>query len=163
MFEGMGQRTSRWACSWVLAGLGMSGLSFAVAAQPCPGLDPVRDFAVIAAAPEPYVVVFGTLSVTGAQQELNGFAIAPGRIVGRQLGSGGFARRVALEFEMRFECTALSCPVLESGGEALVFLRRDASGLVLDTGYCSANAHYGVAQATLDAVVACHTEGTCGD
>lgn len=132
------------------------------AAQICPELDPVRDFAAIASAPESYVVVFGTLSVTGEQRETGRFAVAPARVVGRQLGRNGFARRVSVEFELRFECTALSCPILGTGGEALVFLRREAAGLVLESGYCSRNEHYGVDPATLEAVAACHTRGACG-
>jgi hypothetical protein len=159
----MGRRAARLASLVTVATLGVFTLPGVVAAELCPHRDPVRDFAVIAALPEPYVVVFGTLSVTGVQQEIDGFAIAPGRIVGRQLGRNGFMRRVALDFELRFACTALSCQVLGSGGEALVFLRREAAGLVLDSGYCSSNEHYGVDAATLRAVVACHVRGACGD
>ncbi|MBF9058696.1 hypothetical protein HKCCSP123_05820 [Rhodobacterales bacterium HKCCSP123] len=128
----------------------------------CPDPDPVRDFQAIAASPHGFVVVWGDLSATGAGQESGTVLQMPMRVQGRQLGRAGFTTPVTLDFTLRHDCgTALSCPVAAAEGEALVFLRREGEGLVLEPGLCSERAHFGIDRATLDAVAACHGRGDC--
>ncbi|GAB4275738.1 MAG: hypothetical protein Kow0013_29700 [Pararhodobacter sp.] len=125
-------------------------------------------FVAITNAEASYVVVLGTVSVTGPERQRDGIAFLPMRVRGRQLGASGFGRTVAYDFERRVVCDQLpgdlgDCSVGHADREddVLLFLRRAGGRLVLDHRICGGTAFGQIDNQLRGAVEACHVRGIC--
>lgn len=162
--------------SLILAGMAASvciGLAGPSAAFICP--DPtsrraeiLNHFVSITNSEASYIVVLGTVTVTGAERQRNGVASLPMQVQGVQLGASGFGQSVTYNFERRVICDQLpgdpgDCSVGYADRETdiLLFLRRTGGGLVLDHQVCGGTAFGQIDDRLRAAVEACHVQGVC--
>lgn len=149
----------------------LSILASAVLAQPalalsCAPADLSRDFRAAAESEDTWVVVEGVVTPDraslptssddkGVPRTLNA------RLKGMSLGAGGFVNEFDADITVNVTCAGPWCGSVPSG-KVLAFLRQQDGTLVMTSGPCPAMLYANPTDAQKAEIVACVTEGSCG-
>ena len=142
---------------------------FAAQAQAlrCVHPEPVRRCADIAAAPEDYYVLYGTLTFdeTALPQGMRATgAPLPAPITAQFTGKGlthsGFTSDYVSPAILQIDCMANYCGTAQSGIEALYFVRASQTPVTMTAGPCGGMIFAEPSQAVLDQMTAC-MQGSC--
>jgi len=138
------------------------------AALSCIRPDPILTFQRVAAAPEPYYVLYGQLDFD--QTTLPGFDLSQQRehpdpiaaqFTGKSLTPDGFTTDYASPVTLQISCVASWCGSARSGVDALYFVRADTQPAIVEAGPCGGMIFEQPDQATLDMLTSCMQGGTC--
>ncbi|WP_010139095.1 hypothetical protein [Oceanicola sp. S124] len=134
----------------------------------CLPADVRQSYTQVAEARETYVVLHGTFDfdvldlperdLSDPNPEEISF---PARFTGEALGKGGFGGDYALDMTVTLNCLGPWCAGQPAPGEALAFVQKTATGLVLGLGPCGGHHFAAPDPEQVAAVEACHAAGTC--
>lgn len=139
-----------------------------VQALSCLRPDPIRTFQEVAAAQEPYYLLYGTLTfdesaLPPTMRQDTGGAVdpIPATFNGHALTSNGFTTDFDALAQVQVGCVANWCGTAQSGGDALYFVRADQDPLTIEARPCGGMIFDAPSQAVLDRLTACMQGGDC--
>ena len=148
-----------------LVGALSSGPALALSCLPA---DVRQSYTQVAEASETYVVLLGEFDfkdlklperdLSDPDPEEISF---PARFTGQALGDDGFGGDYMLDMTVTLNCLGPWCAGQPAPGEALAFVQKTATGLVLGLGPCGGQHFAAPDPAQIEAVEACHTAGEC--
>ncbi|MGJ8622720.1 MAG: hypothetical protein ACSHW1_08070 [Yoonia sp.] len=131
--------------------------------------DPVETFQRLAAAPESYFVLYGTLSFDesalpgGMRMDQNAGMPdpVPGRFVGKGLSTSGFTIPYVTNVMVQATCAGPWCGSARSGGEAVYFVPSGPAPVSLQATPCGDMIFPDPSPAVLEMLTSCMQGGTC--
>ena len=131
--------------------------------------DPITTFQQLAASPDSYFVLYGTLTFdeSALPQGSNSFEeIAPpdpipARFVGKGLSKAGFARPYISRAMLQVTCAGPWCGSARSGAEAIYFVLASDPPVTMQAGACGGMIFEEPAQDVLDMLTSCMQGGPC--
>ena len=150
----------------ILLALAFAALAEQAQALRCIRPNPMQTFAQIAAAPEDYYVLYGTLTfdqsiVPKGLRDVSEPMPAPipAQFIGKGLTQDGFASDFISPVVLHITCAAHYCGSAQSGERALYFVRAEQSAITLTVGACGGTVFPAPSQAVLDQMTACMQDG----
>ncbi len=144
----------------------ISGQAFALS---CMRPDPVETFQRLAAEPESYFVLYGTLTFdeNALPRGSNSFedtappAPIPARFVGKGLSKAGFSTPYVSEALLQVTCAGPWCGSARSGGEAIYFVPASDPPVTMQAGACGGMIFDDPAPNVLEMLTSCMQGGIC--
>ena len=134
----------------------------------CMRPDPVATFQRLAAAPESYFVLYGTLvfDETALPQGTNDFAPAapdpiPARFVGKGLSQSGFVTAYVSDVLLQVTCAGPWCGSARSGGEAIYFVPASDPPVTMMAGPCGGMIFDDPKPEVIEMLTSCMQGGAC--
>jgi len=135
----------------------------------CMRPDPVTTFQQLAAKPESYFVLYGTLTFdeSALPQGTNSFEeIAPpdpipARFVGKGLSKAGFATPYVSRVMLQVTCAGPWCGSARSGAEAIYFVPASDPPVTMQAGACGGMIFEDPTPDVLNMLTSCMQGGTC--
>lgn len=152
----------------ILGALCMIAAANQATALSCMRPDPVMTFKQVAAAPEPYFVLYGRLSFDEAALPAgvsDNPAPVPAAITatfsGMSLTTEGFVRPYETELNLVPTCAGPWCGSARSGIDAIYFVRADTDPVMVEAAPCGGFIFENPPAAVTDALTLCMQGGSC--
>ena len=128
-----------------------------------------RSFDQVNAAPEPYVVVMGRLTLDTRKMPKTGdqtrnprkMTQVPGTLTGKSLGLAGFKVPFDQDITLQVGCIGPWCGSAQNGAEVLAFVRREGQKYVLDVSPCGGRMFGTPKRAMIRKLQQCLKAGSC--
>lgn len=131
--------------------------------------DPVTTFQQLAAEPESYFVLYGTMTFdeSALPQGTNSFEVStptdpiPERFVGKGLSKAGFATPYVSRVMLQVTCAGPWCGSARSGAEAIYFVPASDPPVTMQAGACGGMIFEDPTPEVLEMLTSCMQGGTC--